>query len=272
MLVQRLLVSIFLIPIGAAIVWVGGPVYGAFLGLILGLAAWEYVQLFRSGGYQPVAILVVGGTLAILAGRFLSGFAYDGWVISLVILAGMSIHLFAYERGRDQAGTDFAVSIAGVVYVGWLGSYLLLVRELTGGLWWVMLTLSSVWLADSSAFMIGRRYGRRQFTTRLSPNKTWEGYLAGVMIATIGTGLFATLWKIGAGPESMITGWRGAMLGLILGALAPLGDLGVSMMKRQVGLKDSGRLLPGHGGILDRLDSWLWAGVIGYYTILWVFF
>jgi phosphatidate cytidylyltransferase len=81
--------------------------------------------------------------------------------------------------------------------------------------------------------------------------------------------MLAALWRLGAAPETSIAAWKGALIGLLLSALTPLGDLGESMIKRQIGVKDSSHILPGHGGIFDRIDSWLWAGVLGYYLVAW---
>ena len=272
MLVSRLLVSIVLLPIGIALVVYGGLPYDLTIVMIMGVAAWEYVKLFRAGGFQPAGVLVPVGAVALVAGRIWNGFESMPWLLSLVILASMMFHLVAYERGRDQAATDFNITLSGALYFGWIGAYLISVRDLPEGKWWLLLVLPAVWLADSGAYMVGKRFGRRKLCPRLSPKKTWEGYIAGVVTGAGGAALLAALWAVAAGPGTAITPARGALIGLVLGALTPLGDLGESMVKRQVGFKDSGDLLPGHGGIFDRIDSWLWAGVIGYYLIVWLFY
>jgi phosphatidate cytidylyltransferase len=152
-----------------------------------------------------------------------------------------------------------------------LGAYLISLRNLPEGLWWVLTVLPGVWLADGGAYLIGSRYGRRMLSPRLSPNKTWEGYLGGIVTATLLTPLLALAWSLWTGPQTNVTPVHAALLGLLLAVLTPLGDLGESMIKRQVGAKDSSHILPGHGGIFDRIDTWLWAGVIGYYVIVWFF-
>jgi phosphatidate cytidylyltransferase len=271
MLVSRLLVAIVLLPVGILAIAYGGLPYAALVILILVLAAWEYALLFRAGGLRPAGFLIVSGTLSLLLGRVFDGFESSAWLLCLFTLASMTYHLLAYERGRDQAATDFGVTLAGIVYFGWIGGYLISLRHLPEGKWWVLLVLPAVWLADSGAYFIGIRFGRHKLSPRLSPKKTWEGYLGGVVTGLLSGVLLASLWRIGAGPQSALTLWRGGILGLTLAVLTPLGDLGESMIKRQVGAKDSSNLLPGHGGIFDRIDSWLWAGVIGYYTILWFF-
>lgn len=265
MLAKRVLVAVILLPIGLVLIWFGGLAFAVMVALILGLAAWEYVGLFRAGGLQPSGFLVVLGTLVLVAGRAYSGLSGADWMVSLAVLASMTYHLITFERGRDQSGTDFGVTLAGILYFGWIGSYLISLRELPEGVWWVLLALPSVWLADSGAYFIGRAFGRHKLSPRLSPKKTWEGYLGGVLFGVLGGALLAYIWSFWTGPSSNITPLNGALIGLVLSVITPLGDLGESMIKRQVGVKDSGTLLPGHGGVFDRIDSWLWAGVLGYY-------
>jgi len=270
MLLKRVLVVIVLLPIGVVLILYGGVPYALMIALILSLAAWEYVKLFRAGDIQPASVLVILGTLALVISRFLGAWDSADWLLSLLVLTSMAYHLLAFERGRDQAGTDFGVTLAGALYFGWIGAYLISLRELPEGQWWVLMVLPAVWLADSGAYFIGRAFGKHKMSPRLSPKKSWEGYLGGVLVGILGTALLALLLSTWTGPGSDITPLRGAVMGLIIALVTPLGDLGESMIKRQVGVKDSGNLLPGHGGAFDRIDSWLWAGVIGYYLIVWL--
>lgn len=270
MLVKRLLVAAILLPVGLWIIKLGGVIFAAFIALILALAAWEYVQLFRRGGFQPSMPLVVGGTLLFVAGRYYDGFTSAGWILSLFVLGAMTWHLVMFERGRDQAATDFALTVAGALYLGWLGAYFISLRDLPEGLWWTLVVLPGVWLADSAAYFVGTRFGRHRLSPRLSPKKSWEGYLGGVVFSPLATAGLCLLWQISAGPGTAISPLRGAIIALVLSILTTLGDLGESMLKRQLGVKDSSHMLPGHGGVLDRIDSWLWGVVIGYYLVLWV--
>lgn len=270
MLAKRVVVAAILLPIGVAAIWLGGWYLTVLVAFFMGVAAWEYVTLFRSGGLQPAPVLVVGGTLLLLLGRALNGFDSVGWIISLVVLLSMTYHLVAYERGRDQSATDFAVTMAGIFYIGWLGAYFISLRGLNQGQWWVLVVLAGVMIADSGAYFIGRRFGKHKLSPRLSPKKTWEGYFGGILLGVPLTTLLAYLFSLAAGPVSGITALRGAFLGLVMAVIPTLGDLGESMIKRQFGVKDSGNLLPGHGGAFDRIDAWLWAVVIGYYMILWL--
>jgi phosphatidate cytidylyltransferase len=179
----------------------------------------------------------------------------------------MGYHLYDYERGREQAGTDFAITISGAFYIGWLGAYLISLRDIPNGMWWVLLVLSAVWFADSGAYLVGKSIGKHPISPRLSPKKTLEGYIGGILFGTIGVPLLVLLIQQLNEDITAISPLHGFILGLAISVLSILGDLGESMIKRQVGQKDSGKILPGHGGAFDRIDSWLWAGVIGYYLI-----
>jgi phosphatidate cytidylyltransferase len=270
MLLQRALVTFLLLPIGIALIVIGGWAYSAFIALILGLAAIEYNKLFRTGGLQPASLLVIGGVLLLALGRAWNGFASAPLLISILVLLSLAYHLIDYERGRDHAGTDFGVTLGGIFYLGWIGAYMISLRTLPEGLGWILIVLPAVWLADMGAYLIGTRFGRHKLSPRLSPKKTWEGYLGGILVGILGTPLVAAAWQAFAIPGTAITPWRGVLIGLVMGVLPTLGDLGESMIKRQVGAKDSGKLLPGHGGAFDRIDSWLWAAVVGYYLITWL--
>ena len=264
----RVLVAVLLLPGGLAAVYAGGHIFTGVIALIMLLAAREYAALFRISGHRPSSPLVMAGALLIVLGRAYYGFEGGGFVLSLLLLASMAYHLFEYERGWEQAGTDFGITTAGYLYLGWIGAYLVSVRALPSGEWWLLLILLAVWLADSGAYLVGSRFGRRSLSKRLSPHKTWEGYLGGIVFSVIGGALFGALFMGIAGPDSGISPLIGAILGILMGLFTVLGDLGESMIKRQAGAKDSGTLLPGHGGVFDRIDSWLWAGVIGYYAVL----
>lgn len=271
MLSDRVKVVLILLPIGLLVFILGGLVYTAAIALVLGLAGWEYTRLFRAAGLQASGILVVLSVVALSVSRALDTFTSAPWILTLIILVVMAYHLVMFERGRQEAGTDFAITLSGSLYFGWLGAYLISIRALPDGLWWLLLTLVSVWIADSGAYFVGRRFGSHKLSPRLSPKKTWEGFVGGVIAGTLGGLLLAALFRLLPWSGENIAVWHGAVLGAALAVITPLGDLGESMIKRQVGVKDSGSLLPGHGGVWDRIDSWVWAAAIGYYLITEVF-
>jgi phosphatidate cytidylyltransferase len=135
-----------------------------------------------------------------------------------------------------------------------------------------MLVLPCVWFADTGAYFVGATYGKHKMSPRLSPKKSWEGYFAGIASAIFGGAFLAFAYSKWGGLAGDINVWQGAILGFLIGTLTPLGDLGESMFKRQSGMKDSSNVIPGHGGFFDRLDTWLWGAVIGYYFIQWFIF
>jgi phosphatidate cytidylyltransferase len=252
----------------------GGVFYFLLMGVFIVGAAWEYVQMFRAVKVEPQLHIAVGGVALILTARMFEARWFERFEISLplfcaLILAAMAYHLFAYERGRNQAALDFGVTVGALAYLGWIGAYLMDIRNLPDGGWWFMLVLPSVWLADSGAYSLGAAYGKHKMAPRLSPKKSWEGYAASVFTGAIGGAFLAYAYAHFGNLGGDVTPLQGGILGLTLGALTPLGDLGESMFKRQSGLKDSSGVIPGHGGFFDRIDSWLWGAVIGYYFLLW---
>jgi len=263
---RRLITSLGLAVIGLPAILFGGIFYYLLMGTFLIGAAWEYVQLFHAVKLEPQMYITVGGVVLITFTRmFFPQYALP--VFEAAILVALAYHLIAYERGRDQAALDFTITIAGLTYIGWIGSYLLDLRNLPEGGWWFLLVMFCVWLGDSGAYSIGRYYGRHKMAPRLSPKKSWEGYAASTFTATLGGMFFVYAFTTYGNLTGQIVIWQGAILGLILGALPPLGDLGESMIKRQSGIKDSSDIIPGHGGFFDRIDSWLWGAVIGYYFL-----
>jgi phosphatidate cytidylyltransferase len=267
-MLRRTLTALGLAAIGLPAIALGGVFYFLLITVFLGGSAWEYVRLFRAVRSEPSEIVTIGGVLGIATARFFFEEAAISVLVLFVLLA-MAVALLAYERGRDQAGLDFAVTLAGIVYLGWLGSYLLDLRQLPQGGWWLMSVLPMIWAGDTAAYWIGTRYGKHKMTPRLSPKKSWEGYFAGLFTSIlVGAFLSYAFSSLGHKPlGDLITPLQGGFLGLAIGALTPLGDLGESMFKRQGGIKDSSNVFPGHGGFFDRIDSWIWGATLGYFLI-----
>lgn len=265
---SRILTALVMAAIGLPAIIFGGVFYFLAITIFLVGGAWEFVRLYRAVQLEPHEIVTVGGVLVIATARFFfAGAAVPLFVVS--VLLAMTVHLVAFERGRDQAGIDFAITVTGLVYLGWVGSYLLDLRQLPQGLWWWLLVLPIVWAGDTGAYSIGSVYGKHKMTPRLSPKKSWEGYFAGLFTAAIVGAFFAYAFS-SEGPQplnGLIDPLQGGLLGLFIGALTPLGDLGESMLKRQSGTKDSSNVFPGHGGFLDRIDAWIWGAAIGYFII-----
>ena len=265
---RRVLTALAIAAVGLPAVIYGGVFYFLIMSIFLVGSAWEFVRLYRAVQYEPNEFVTIGGVLVIATARFFFP-EYAVPVLVLFVLLAMTVHVIAYERGRDKAGLDFTVTVAGIVYLGWLGSYLLDLRNLPDGGWWFMFILPLVWAGDTGAYSIGAVYGRHKMSPRLSPKKSWEGYVAGIVTAIYAGVLFAYAYSsLGPRPlQGLIDPFQGAMLGILISAITPLGDLGESMFKRQGGLKDSSSIFPGHGGFLDRIDSWIWGAAIGYFII-----
>jgi phosphatidate cytidylyltransferase len=267
-MLRRLATTLVLTLIGMPAIIFGGVFYFLLIGTFIVGAAWEYVYLYRAVKIEPQMVITLGGVgLTCLTRMFFPEYAMP--VFAAAILLALAYHLIAYERGREQAAIDFVATVAGLVYIGWIGAYLFDLRNLPDGGWWFMLVLPCVWLADSGAYSIGRAYGNHKMAPRLSPKKSWEGYAASVFTGMIGGVFLVYAYQTFGGFDGSITMFQGALLGILMGALPPLGDLGESMIKRQSGIKDSSDIIPGHGGFFDRVDSWLWGAVIGYYFLVW---
>ncbi len=265
MLVKRLLVINILIPSIIIFIILGGWPYAALMLVALICAAWEYWRIFHDGGYSPALVVLLAGVAALVLGRAVWGLQYSDLILSIFVLVAMGAHVIRYERGQQQAAADLGITLGGILYLGWLGSYFISLRNLPDGMWWALLVLPAVWFADSGAYLFGMRFGKHRMAPRVSPKKSWEGYFGGIGFGVLGTVLLAFLWNLRV---PAITPLKGLVIGLVLSVVTPLGDLAESMIKRQFGVKDSGKALPGHGGVMDRIDSWLWAAVIGYYLVI----
>jgi phosphatidate cytidylyltransferase len=276
-LAQRLLSAALLLPLLIILVWwsVWSVAATVILATLAGLI--ELYGAFRQGGYQPRTLVGIGSALAITLAIGLQpmiGVDLLLPIVTLVIVVSLVVEL-AYPQ---QSGSlpSWGLTLAGAFYIAWLLSHFILLRALSApalhdsiftplgiqpGVAWIYYVCAITWLQDTSAYFVGRQFGRHKLAPILSPKKTWEG-AAGGMIGAILTGIVC-VWLLGL----PITLLQGALLGVVGGVVGPLGDLSESLIKRQVGLKDAGTLIPGHGGILDRADSLLFTVPILYYLI-----
>ena len=263
MLRRRALITIILLPILIGLIIYGGWPFVIAMALALGIAGYEYGALFSTRSFTPALPLLFIGPAILAVARFQLSIEMQAVILVALVMLAMTWHLINFERGATRSGTDLAITLSGIVYVGLLGGYLISLRFLPDGLYWVLLVLPAVWFADSAAYFAGSAIGRHRMAPKLSPNKTWEGYGAGVLVgAAAGAGL-AVIWaQLGAS----MTWQMGAVVGVIVAAISPLGDLGISMYKREMRPKDTGSILGPHGGLLDRIDTWLRAAVLGYYS------
>lgn len=261
----RLLVADIFVPITVIFAFQGGLWFACFVGLVLGVAAWEYWRIFKNGGYAPSLVGLILFTTGAVAMRFLWNLDFfEIWLVALLLFAVL-FHVIQQQRGNEKAASNLALTVFGAVYLGFLGSYAISLRALDHGLLWTLLVFPVISLADTGAYFFGRLFGRHKMLTLVSPKKSWEGYFGGILVGGLGGWGLASLWHI-ASPA--VLPMHGIILGIAIAILAPMGDFGESMIKRQFNIKDSSNLLPGHGGFFDRIDSSLWAAVLGYYLIV----
>lgn len=248
------------IPVVFLLDYLGGLPFGAALALLAAAATLELYAMIQTAGQQP---LRVAGTCAsaVVAGLpLVMSRPQAAWVgiVALVIVTAGGFYLLPNRFPRGLLG--WTLTIVPVVYVGLLLGHMGLLRELHHGARWVAYVLVLTWAYDTGAYAVGSTRGRRPFMRHLSPSKTREGVIGGLASC-----MAVSLAGI---PSLGLALWQVLPLGLVLGVGAQTGDLLESMLKRQTGVKDSGSIVPGHGGLLDRIDSVLFTGTLGYYAAL----
>jgi phosphatidate cytidylyltransferase len=256
--VSRIAVAAVLLPIVLGLVWLGGWwLFG--LALAGGLLALH--ELYATArGLHPIVLGGYAGLVLTLLGAQLGG---PTWVLA-GILATLAVALLVFfvSSARQNAVAGFAVTLLGVAWVGGGLACLMLVRDVPqDGRLLVFTVLLTVFAGDTFAFFVGRAVGRHRLAAAISPGKSWEGFVAGTA-AGVAVAFFA-LYE-----QDVVSTGESLVLGLTIALAATLGDLFESAVKRDLGVKDSGRLLAGHGGVLDRLDSLLWAGPAAYVVLL----
>ena len=263
---QRAISAAVLVPVLLVVLAFGGAVLAAAVALITAIAATEVFRLLKGAGYAPFAAL---GTVLALAIVLDAAFPelLEG---SGLLLGGIGIVLVAvasFTRLEPRGGLEsWMATIFGAFYIALLSFIIRLgaaapdvpagspLSALGAERGWILLLILAVWSYDTGAYLVGKNFGRTKFLTHISPSKTIEGVIGGVVAATIVVGLL--LWGLGQEP------WHTVILGPLTALAAQAGDLAESVIKRAAGAKDSGTLIPGHGGMLDRVDSFVFAAPV----------
>lgn len=259
----RTIWSLILIPLLVAAIWFSEPLpWLTILVTIWGaLSTNEFYRLSKNAGANPLLKFGILLTmLFIVSPHFNHAETLPVLLSSLIIL---SFFLILIRKDKNNAALSWAWTVSGVLYVGWLLSYLIALRELDFGREWVLATCFSVFAADSAAYICGTMWGKHKLAPSISPKKTWEGLIAGVLGATIMMPVLDLIFNL---PISTL---QAVLLGFLIGIIAPIGDLSESMLKRHCGSKDSGNAIPGHGGFLDRIDSIVFVTIVVYYYVIW---
>ena len=263
MLKKRLISALLSLPLVVLAVWFDQPVpwFTVLVAIVGLLAAYEF---YRMGSQlRPATGLgLVWVLLFILHSHFNSGYIVPFLITSAVVL---SLVWYLLRRQKEESVlTGWAWTIAGILYVGWLLSQLVALRGLDDGRNWLFFVLFVTFSSDSAAFFVGSALGKHRLALQISPGKTWEGAIGGIFGAVIIGILFTLPTPLGL-PLSY---GQAIAISILVSVFGQVGDLAESLLKRNLGLKDSGRLLPGHGGVLDRIDSVVFAGIIVYYFAL----
>jgi phosphatidate cytidylyltransferase len=280
-LARRVASAVVLLPIVAGVVWWSVWSVAVFVALATLIGLIELYGALRQGGYRPrLAVGIVSALLVLLAIAFRALLTFDPLypAITVAIIGSLVVELTRHQEQGVLA--SWALTLVGALYLSWLFSHFILLRALDTPLlagWltplhlgiepgaaWIYFVLAITWIQDTAAYFAGKNLGRHKMAPILSPKKTWEGAAGGLLGSILAGIICVPLLGL------PITLAQAALLGLVGGIVGPLGDLAESMIKRQVGLKDAGNLIPGHGGILDRADSLLFTGPVLYYLI-WLF-
>jgi len=266
MLLPRVLTALFGIPVVVLLIRAGGQAYAAFVLTIIALSLYEFATLMKLGS-KPVQAptLYVFGLLipaALYFDRYSAAQAggnnFTGFVLALTVIGVMCYELFSPKKYLERIG----LTLLGIFMISWCLFHLVAIRDIRpDGMGLTLMLIVTVWIMDTAAYFVGKSFGRRQLST-ISPKKTWEGAAAGFIAAVI------TTLAIGRLMNGTVSPAFAAGAGVLIGIFGQISDIAESMLKRAVGAKDSSNLLPGHGGILDRFDSYIFlAPVIYYYAV-----
>jgi len=258
--ITRIRVGLIALPFVLAPIWVGGAWYALLIVAVALAGGYEFYGMMTVGDYRPVRWI----GLPWLAALVLTGWQPGLPWLTTVLTSGLLITLlYALFQPEKPANTWLSTSV-GAIYIGLMLAQTLALRLLPAGLWWLLLGILITWSNDTAAYFVGSRFGQRRLWPRLSPKKSWEGTVGGWIGAALIGGLLTVVTPL---PISFGVGMA---LGFVGGILALLGDLSVSMLKRQTGMKDTGALFPGHGGMLDRLDSILFVLPFIYQIVIFL--
>ncbi|MDH4140860.1 MAG: phosphatidate cytidylyltransferase [Coriobacteriia bacterium] len=250
--------------VGVGLVFLVAILWGRELGLALVvsfvavMAVVEFYAIARNEERLPNEVF---GVLA--AGSMPVAAAYFGQLGLLAVVTGLIVASLVWHVAFRQVRTsDTAVTVFGAVYVGFMLSHFVLIRALDSGSLLALATILSVWVNDVFAYLVGSTVGRHRMAPRVSPRKSWEGFAAGTACTIlVWIGAFYVI------DTDLTLGWF-ALIGVAVSVAGVVGDLAESRLKREVGIKDSGNLLPGHGGFLDRFDSLIMVSVVAYYMLV----
>jgi len=278
-LVLRVLTAVVGIPVIVALTLIGGAIFAVAAAIVLTLALLEFYAATdpETGATNPVHPRLRRSTPSMF-GQRLPAFAGCGAAVLLVAaayegldeltgalaLSVATVFLVLILQGDAPTGLrDWLWVVGGVAYIGFLGAHLVLLRDLDDDGDWLFVAVFATFAADTAAYFVGRAIGQRLITPGISPGKTLEGSIGGVIAGC--AAVFGLVWLTGLDVDELEL----APLAVLLPVVAIVGDLAESLVKRGAGVKDASELVPGHGGLLDRLDSVLFTTPLVYYFVIW---
>jgi phosphatidate cytidylyltransferase len=259
------------IAVVALILFKAGPAWALLIAIaVLTLAAVEIYDVLRRAGYKPATLLGITATVSIMIAAYNKGEAAIPLVVALAVITSFLWYLLGVETARPTI--NILATLGGFLWVGFLGSFAALLLNPARfphrhGVAFLLAAVVATVFNDIGAFVFGRQLGRRPMAPAISPHKTWEGFFGGMA-----TSVFVTTIVIGAVPG--LSPWnlkKAFLLAVVVSIVAPLGDLAESMVKRDIGIKDMGSILPGHGGVLDRFDAMLFVLPTTYFLVKLLF-
>lgn len=258
-MLKRVLSSAVLLPLFVLVLVAPRALFVALVVAVSAAAAWELGRMFERAGRPAYPGLGVVGAFAVTLSFTVPG--APGIVLTAVVMLIMSVPVWV---GAPLSLEPVAAGLLAAVYIGWPLGHAVLLRELFEGVWLVLFLVGVTWAGESAAYLVGSAIGRHPLAPAISPAKTIEGAIAQLVVSVLAA-LVLGRWLLPAWPLSFMAG-AGAFLGII----GQLGDLAESVVKRSLGTKDTGALIPGHGGLLDRIDSLLFnVPSFYYYVKLW---
>ena len=261
----RLFTSALLIPVLVASIWAGGIFLTVLMGITAVVATSEFGNLKKLSGDKPsILVAIIGTLLLICLVHNLPHSHLASWLILelIAIISIVTVPLLIIKHRYCTNFLNILITVGILVYCGGLIAHSIALRNLDHGANWLYLVFAVTFINDTAALIFGKLFGSRLLIPSISPNKTWEGALAGLVFSLMGCGAAFNLLNI---PHDT---WEPYTLGLIIAFAGQAGDLFISRLKRLAQVKDSGWIIPGHGGVLDRIDSIVPSLVVVYYFAL----
>ena len=259
-LTKRIIVAAIGIPLGIILMYFGGIVFNIVILLISLVAIWEFYELAKKKGYPAEYQLGIALGIIPMIPYMIFTIQGDllntpktpeeiGLVLFVCIFILLLVPLFLLFKKKENYLAVIGVTFMGFFYVSLPFFFLVLLRNLDNGFYWTILTFATIWICDSAAFFFGRKFGKHKLAPSISPNKSIEGAVTGFVVSAASF-ILAANYLI-----SEVSLIKVTVIGIVIGIFGQLGDLIESKLKRDVGVKDSSNIIPGHGGILDRFDS-----------------